>query len=354
MSARLFGAVALSTLAASTLVAQAAATGEQRTIRGAQVAIYNLAGRLRAVPGTGDAVVVDIARGGADASKLKLETGTLRRRETLRIVYPSDRVVYAEMRGRSRTSINVRPDGSFSDGGDWSEWRERDRVDIRGYGDGLEAHADLTVHVPRGQKIELFVAVGRVEVQNVEGDILVDVGAADVDVTGTRGPLTLDTGSGRVTVRDASGDLTIDSGSGGLSVDRLKGGSLRIDSGSGGVEGNDIDVAEVSAEVGSGGLRLYRVKAPVVTAETGSGGITLELLSDVQRLDVETSSGGATIRAPATLSAEIEAETGSGGFSTDFEVITRRVGNHISGRIGDGKGRISIEAGSGSVRLLRN
>ena len=355
MSVRFFGALALSTLAASTLAAQAAATTEQRTIRGAQVAIYNLAGRLRAIPGTGDAVVVDIARVGADAGKLKVETGTLRGRETLRIVYPSDRIVYAEMRGRSRTSISVRPDGSFSDGGDWNEWRDRDRVDIRGYGDGLEAHADLTVRVPKGQKIELFLAVGRVEVQNVEGDIMVDVGAAEVDVTGTKGPLTLDTGSGRVTVRDASGDLNIDSGSGGLSVDRLKGGSLRIDSGSGGVEGNDIEVAEVNADVGSGGLRLYRVKSPVVTAETGSGGITLELLSDVQRLDVETGSGGATIRVPATLSAEIEAETGSGGFSTDFEVTTRRVGrNHISGRIGDGKGRISIEAGSGSVRLLKN
>lgn len=355
MSARFFGAVALSTLAASTLVAQAAATTEQRTIRGAQVAIYNLAGRLRAVPGTGDAVVVDIARGGADASKLKLETGTLRGRETLRVVYPSDQIVYADMRGRSRTSVSVRPDGSFSDGGDWSEWRDRDRVDIRGYGTGLEAHADLTVRVPKGQKIELFLAVGRVEVQNVEGDILLDVSSAEVDVTGTRGPLSLNTGSGRVTVRDASGDLDIDSGSGGLSVDRLKGGSLRIDSGSGGVEGNDIEVAELNADVGSGGLRLYRVKSPVVSAETGSGGIMLELLADVQRLDVETGSGGATIRVPATLSAEIEAETGSGGFSTDFEVTTRRFGrNHISGRIGDGKGRITIEAGSGSVRLLKN
>ena len=138
-------------------------------------------------------------------------------------------------------------------------------------------------------------------------------------------------------------------------VDRVKGGTLHIDSGSGGVEGNDIEVAELNADVGSGGLRLYKVKSPVVTAETGSGGITLEILSDIQRLSVETGSGGATVRVPATLSAEIDAETGSGGFSTDFEVTTRRVGrNHISGRIGDGKGRISIEAGSGSVRLLKN
>jgi lia operon protein LiaG len=100
---------------------------------------------------------------------------------------------------------------------------------------------------------------------------------------------------------------------------------------------------------------MYRVKAPVVTAETGSGGITLEMLSQIDRMRIETGSGGATIRVPATTSAEVEAETGSGGFSTDFEITTRRMGrNHITGRIGDGKGRISIEAGSGTVRLLKN
>lgn len=348
MSARLAGVVALSAL----LTAPAAAQIEQRTVKGSQVAIYNLAGRLRAVAGTGDAVAVEITRGGADAAKLRIETGIIGGRETLRIVYPSDRVVYPD--SRSRTSITVRRDGTFGDGDD--DWRDgRDRVDIRGYGPGLEAFADLTVRVPRGQKIELFLAVGRVDVANVEGDILVDVGAAEVDVSGTKGALTLDTGSGRVSVRDATGNLNIDSGSGGLSVDRVKGDVLRIDSGSGGVTGSDIEVRELNADVGSGGLRLYRVKAPVVTAETGSGGITLELLSDVERLSVETGSGGATIRVPATLSAEIEAETGSGGFSTDFEVTTRRVSrNHIVGRIGDGRGRVNIEAGSGSVRLLKN
>ena len=356
MSARLLGTAILSSLVSSTVVAQGTtAATEQRSIRGAQVAIYNLAGRVRAVPGTGDAVVVEIARGGADASKLKIESGSLRGRETLRIVYPSDRIVYAEMRYRARTSVHVRPDGTFSDGGDWNEWRDRDRVEIRGAGDGLVAHADLTVRVPKGQKIELFLAVGRMEIQNVEGDLLVDVASADVDISGTKGPLSLDTGSGRVSVRDVTGDVSLDSGSGGLTLDRVKGTSLRIDSGSGGVEATDVEVTELNAEVGSGGLRLYKVKSPVVTAETGSGGVTIELIAEVQRLNVETGSGGVTIRVPATLSAEIDAETGSGGFSTDFEVTTRRVGrNHITGRIGDGKGRISIEAGSGSVRLLKN
>lgn len=354
MSARLAGVVALSALIGASLDAQQA---ETRSIRGAQVAIYNVAGRMRAIAGTGDAVSVEITRGGADASKLRIETGAIRGRETLRIVYPTDRLVYP-MWTRSRTYVEVREDGTFSD---WSgdDWRGRDRYPdrllIAGSGSGMEAFADLVVRIPKGQKIELFLAVGRVNVENVEGDITVDVAAAEVDVAGATGTLNLDTGSGRIAVRDVTGDLYIDSGSGGLSVDRAKGGVMHLDSGSGGVQASEMEFREIRADVGSGGLRMYRVKAADITAETGSGGITLEVLSDVTRLNVETGSGGATIRVPATLSAEVEAETGSGGFSTDFEITTRRMGrNHIQGRIGDGKGRIRIEAGSGTVRLLKN
>ncbi len=330
------------------------AQAETRSIKGSTVAIYNLAGRLRAVAGTGDAVTVEITRGGADASKLAIQTGAIGGRETLRIVYPADRVVYPG--SRSRTSINVRADGTFSDA-DWGGFgnRDRDRVDIRGSGPGLEAFADLVVRVPKGQKIELFLAVGRAEVANVEGDLLLDVGAAEVDVSGTKGILTLDTGSGRVSVRDATGDVNVDVGSGGLLLERIKGDVLRLDSGSGGVQGSDIDVRELSADVGSGGLRFYRVKAMQVTAETGSGGVQLDLMSDPERVTVETGSGGVTIRAPSTLSAEIEAETGSGGFETDFEITTRRVSrNYVMGRIGEGKGRLHLESGSGAIRLLKN
>lgn len=349
MSARLVGALAISALVAAPALAQT----EQRSVKGAQVAIYNLAGRLRAVAGEGNAVVVEITRVGPDAAKLKIETGPIRGRETLRIVYPTDRVVYGDTR-EGRTSVEVREDGTFSDGS-WTDRNFRDRVDIRSYGPGLEAHADLLVRIPRGQKVELYLAVGRADVANVEGDLLLDVGSAEVDVSGTKGNLTLDTGSGRVVVRDVTGDLNIDAGSGGLSLDRIKGSVLRLDSGSGGVQGSDIDVREFNADVGSGGLRMYRMKATNVTVETGSGGATLELLSTFERLSVETGSGGVTVRAPATLSAEVDVETGSGGFQTDFEIVTRRVGrDHVQGRIGDGKGQVHIEAGSGTVRLLKS
>ena len=335
---------------AITLAPLAFAQTEQRSIKGSTVAIYNLVGRMRAVAGTGDAVVVEITRAGPDAAKLKIETGPIRGRETLRVIYPSDRIVYPDLRS-SRTSLRVRDDGTFRDSG--TEFVGR--VDIQSYGPGLDAHADLVVRIPKGQKVELFVGVGRADVVNVEGNLLLDVASAEVDVGGLKGNLTLDTGSGRVAVRDVTGDLNIDSGSGGLTLDKIKGSTLKLDSGSGGVQGSDIDVKGFAADVGSGGLRVYRLTASDINIDTGSGGTVLELMSTFEKLVVDAGSGGVTLRAPAALSANVDVETGSGGFQTDFQIITRRVShNHVEGRIGDGHGQIHIETGSGSVRLLKN
>ncbi len=88
--------------------------------------------------------------------------------------------------------------------------------------------------------------------------------------------------------------------------------------------------------------------------DTGSGSIEIELLTDVDRLEVDTGSGSITVYAPADLGAEVEIETGSGGIDLDFPVEVRTVRrDHVVGTIGDGRGEINVDTGSGSVRLLR-
>ncbi|HYW29916.1 MAG TPA: hypothetical protein VE869_00320, partial [Gemmatimonas sp.] len=59
-----------------------------------------------------------------------------------------------------------------------------------------------------------------------------------------------------------------------------------------------------------------------------------------------------------SASAEVSIETGSGGISSDFAIATNRLErNRMQGRIGrgtgPGTGRITVETGSGSVRLLK-
>ena len=347
--------------------ARADAQTERRVLSGDRVAIYNLAGKLRVESGDGSEVVVEVSRGGRDSDRLRLEQGTIRGYETLRVLYPGDRIVYPELGRYNRNTISVRDDGTWGsdlargERGERGERgsrgysdRERNKVEIASSGSGLEAYADLRVLVPRGQRIVIHNAAGDARITMVDADLSVEVASSTITAERTRGRLSLDTGSGAVSVTDAQGDVDLDTGSGGVTITGVKGGSLSMDTGSGSIRGGDIDVSDLKADVGSGGVHLERVRASRVDVDAGSGGTELELLSTIEQLKVDAGSGGVTVRLPASQSANVDIETGSGGIDTDFSVqITRFEQHHIVGRIGDGRGRIKIEAGSGQVRLLR-
>jgi hypothetical protein len=338
----------------STVDFTAQAQTERRALSGQHVAIYNLAGKLRMQAATGSQVTVDVTRVGRDAAQLKLATGEIRGAQTLRVVYPSDRIVYPDMRSRGRTQLRVDDDGTFDDRDGGRDWSGRDRVEIRDSGSGLEAHADLGVSVPRGQRITLHWGVGDATVANVDGEVRLSVSSATVSTEHTRGSLNLDTGSGAVTVTDAQGDVVLDTGSGSVTVTGVRGDRLDMDTGSGRTRADDVDVKTLKADVGSGGLTMGRLKASRINVDIGSGGLDLDLLSVVEDLTIDAGSGGVTVRLPAAQGADVDIETGSGGIDSDFAVQTRHLErNHIRGQIGDGKGRIRIESGSGRVRLIK-
>lgn len=336
-------------VAPASLAAQAA---ERRTLAGNDVGIYNLAGVLQVEGGSGSEVTVEVTRGGADAAKLSIATGAIRGRETLRVIYPDRRIVYRKGDGGrwSRTSLRVDDDGTF--GGHDDSGR---RVDIVGSGDGLEAYADVRVIVPRGKRVSVFLGVGEAKIDNVEGDLLVDVAAATVTSTRTRGKLSLDTGSGEVRVSDAQGEVDLDTGSGSVEVINVHGAYLKMDTGSGTVRGSDIVADELELDTGSGGVRLRAVQSKRIKLDSGSGTVELDLKADVDDVRIESGSGGVTLGIPESLGAAIRIDTGSGGIDTDIPIQIRKAErNYLSGTIGDGKGEISIETGSGTVRLRKS
>jgi lia operon protein LiaG len=346
----------LATLALGCLLlrptAASAQQGERYTLDGDEVAIYNLAGSLTVEPGTG-AVSVDMVRGGADAAKLRVERSEVDGRETLRVVYPGESIVYAGIQRGSSTTLKVREDGTFGDSDSGERHRGR-TVRVSGQGEGLRAHADLKVRMPAGQRMSLYLAVGNVSITNVNGELLVDAHSAPITASGTKGTLVLDVGSGPVKVSGAEGSLNVDTGSGPVEVSGFRGGELSIDTGSGGVTGSELQASEVQIDTGSGDIELTAVTSPVVTLETGSGSVGADLRGPVRELAVETGSGDISVRAPASLAAAVEIETASGGIETDFELqVTRHSRDHVVGRIGNGTGRVAIETGSGDVRLLK-
>jgi hypothetical protein len=329
----------------------AAQERERFTLRGNDVAVYNLVGELRVEGATGSEVVVEVGRGGRDAAALKVETGRIRDRETLRVIYPDDRIVYPDGDRGSRDEVSVRDDGTF---GDHDRYGGGRRVTIARSGGGLEAHANVTVRVPKGQRISLYLGAGEASVTNVDGDVFVDLWSASVTSRNTRGRLVLDTGSGEVSVSDAEGEVDLDTGSGGVRLTNVKGRRLRVDAGSGSLTGDGITVPSLSLDLGSGGTRLSQVSSEDIDIDSGSGSVEVSLVSDVRSLIVDSGSGSVTLRIPPSLGATVDIETGSGGVETEVPMaITRRSGSRLTGTIGDGNGRIRIDSGSGEVRIRR-
>jgi hypothetical protein len=328
----------------SGLVAQ-----EEHRVSGSEVSVYNLAGQVEIVPGSGSDVVVRVMRGGGDADRLEVGVQDVRGRQALVIRYPADEVIYPEMGRRSRTQIRVRDDGTFGDGGEG----RGDQVDIRGSGSGLEAWADLRISVPAGMDLAVYQAVGEAEVGAVDADLLVDTGSGAISAEGGSGSLNIDTGSGSVVVREFRGDLLVDTGSGGVELTDVQGQEVNVDTGSGSVEGSGVSASYFKVDTGSGRIRFSRVSATDVHMDTGSGSVELELLEDVDELVIDTGSGSVTLRVPSNLGAEIEVDTGSGGIDMDIPVEVRQVKrNFLRGVLGDGRGTVRIDTGSGGVRLI--
>jgi len=58
---------------------------------------------------------------------------------------------------------------------------------------------------------------------------------------------------------------------------------------------------------------------------------------------------------PPTLGAEVDLDTGSGDIDLGgLTLQVRRIEHdHVRGTLGDGKGRVSVETGSGNVHLQK-
>lgn len=336
-------------LAATLLSASALSAQERHVLSGNAPAIWNLAGVARLEAGEGRDVVVTLTRGGPDGRKLEVSANS----EELKVRYPSNDIIYdqGQERYRSTTTVRVRRDGTFGGSG-WSG--DGERVRITSFGRGFEGHADLVIAVPRGKSLQLHLAVGRVDVRNVEGDLRIDVSSASISATGTKGRLALDAGSGAVQVTDAEGDLSVDTGSGSTTLTDVRMRAVSVDAGSGSVRGERVRADRFKVDVGSGRISLDGLTTDDLFVDTGSGSVTLELTKAPRSSEIDTGSGSVSITLPANAGLDLDIETGSGGISTEFPVTMNSTSRRaLRGTIGDGSGLLRVSTGSGGVRLRK-
>jgi hypothetical protein len=351
----------LAAAATALIVHSAAAQTEHRTLAGSSIAIYDLAGRVQVEQGSGSEVVVEITRGGHDAKKLTIDVGELRGRNTLRVRFPDDDIVYPDLGRWSSSDFRINSDGTWG-GNDRDDRDDRDdrgwgghRVRIKGGGSGTEAWADLRILVPAGKDVAVYIGVGELGATHVSADLRLSASSGRVTVKDTKGNLLAATGSGGVDVRGANGDdVRISAGSGSITANDVGGKRLRVSTGSGGVTGSGLSSDDLDVSAGSGSIRVDDARAPRVRLSSGSGGIRVGFASPVKSLDASTGSGGVTVTLPGAVNAQVDVSTGSGGIDSDFPVqVNRMERNRLRGQIGDGSGTIRIRSGSGSVHLRK-
>lgn len=349
-------------LAAAPAVAQQEGPAtETYRLRGASVAVHNIAGSVEVVRGEGEDVRVQVTRRGRDSARLSVATGVLDGRQTLRVLYPEDedRVVYPERGDESEipsflrwlgvdfdSGIEVRDDGRVGDEG-------RD-VDVVSSGDGLRAWADIRVLVPTDGQVAVHNGVGRARVSDVEGTVTLDIHTGPVEADGLRGSLTVDTGSGSVRAATIEGDLSIDTGSGSVRLEGVSGSRVGVDTGSGSVEGTGIRAERLTVDTGSGGVDLRGVSTRELGIDTGSGSVDVALVSDLDRGVIDTGSGGVEISVPSDFGARLNLDTGSGRIDVDLparSVQAERV--RWNGVVGDGEGTLEVDTGSGGIEIRR-
>lgn len=337
-------------LALMAMTAVSASGQETHRLNGRMVSVYNLAGSVEVVAGSGNQVVVEMTRGGDDASRLSVEIDEINGRTAMRVIYPADEIFYQpeERRGNFNSEMRVRADGTFGDGGNGG-----DRVRLSSRGNGLDAHANLRIMVPSGHDVRLYAGLSDIDVTDVRANLRIDNHAGGIDVSGVTGNLIIDSGSGAVSATRITGDLEIDTGSGSVDVSDIEGSLMHVDTGSGRVIADNVRAGEVNIDTGSGRVELRRMTVPEILVDTGSGSVEVDVVGQVDRLEVDTGSGSVTLRLPNNLDAEIEVDTGSGGIDVDFTVEVQRMSrDHFQGRAGSGRGRILVDTGSGRIRLL--
>lgn len=336
--------LALPALALALAQPLAGQRAERFALTGRNPTVHNLAGVVTVVPGSGNAVVVEVTRAGQDAAQLRVSRGG----DAVRVVYPGNRVVYPRMNARSRSTTQVRRDGTLGPAIIGSR-----SVTIAGAGQGTRAWADIRVLVPAGRAITLNQAVGAVQVTNVNGRVEVTGNAVDVRTQGTAGTLEVGVNSGSVQVSNVQGEVVLEAGSGALTAENVRGPSLEMSTGSGAVRATGLRVQTLEVGVGNGDVTLAGVHARDVSVDAGNGAVTLGMASDAD-LAVETNSGAVNVTLPASFGAALDIESGSGGITVDVPVANRRAARGtFTGRVGDGNGSVQISTSSGAIRIRR-
>ena len=319
--------------------------------------IQNLAGKIQVNPSSDNQIHIrGTVIANADSSKaanalldsISFDTEKTKNQTIISVEYPTD----------DYTGFVYNPNKKKSSWGNWSSSSHYmgDRVKVASKPKGLlskwaEVHTDLSIELPADQWSKVKLISGAITAQGLSNEITLDTSSGKIIVTDSEGKLDADTGSGSVTIEDFSGFVKADTGSGSISITNANG-DVDADTGSGSIKINNV-TGDVKADTGSGSVTVNDyLGGEKLEIDTGSGSVRVNGdLGNISNLEVDTGSGSVKLVSTHAPSLKIDIDTGSGGVNVNLPNLNVRKdkGGEFIGTAGDGRGKASIDTGSGSV-----
>jgi len=215
----------------------------------------------------------------------------------------------------------------------------------------MSAAADVDVHDLR-LDLDVQSASSDISLETTQGRFNCNLASGDITVMGHRGPLDIEGISSDIKLTDVEGDIKATTTSGDAEIDKVKG-SVHISSTSGDNQVYDIDgnlfVSSASGEIVVSGV------TGSVKAEAISGDIRLSALSAKEGdFDIESISGDVEMEISNNFTGQMEVRTVSGSLNSHLSAeLESYSDSQLRGRLGDGRGKLSVSTTSGDINIDR-
>lgn len=221
-------------------------------------------------------------------------------------------------------SIKVEPQG----GSGWLNWGDRTRM----------AATTLELHVPRAASLDIDVVSAPLVIDGIDGgDIQVNTVSGKARINARTPSLKVDSVSGGIELAGHAAQAELQTVSGEILAPAL---------------GSDAKLQTISGRIQVAGGPWRKLTLSTVSGDVQlSGGLAAD-----GSLSIDSMSGDVQLQLPAATSASLHASSFSGDLRSDFgtpKEPEHGPGSSLDVRLGDGRGKISIETFSGDLRVRK-
>jgi DUF4097 and DUF4098 domain-containing protein YvlB len=203
------------------------------------------------------------------------------------------------------------------------------RIDVRTHNvqkaSAKDARVDYEIAVPADTNVTIDAAEGRIQVENLRGDVNIDSESANVELRGLSGP--------GVHVQTVNGNITL----------------------------ADVRQARVQLTSTGGNIQLNSVNGPLVSAKSTSGSIRYSGdFSGDGRYSFANHTGDIEVDLPASASVDLSARSIKGSVENDFPFMKAdhppfplAEGRAFAGTVNKGGSSVELRSFSGKIRVKK-